>query len=351
MIANNYRNDVQVFFVLFTLTILNTFTGVAVAEIATEQDPIQIRLGTLAQKGTSWHKSLLEIGERWRKAQGGGASFTVYTDGSQGGESDMVRRMRVGQLNAAMLSMVGLSDIDDIVSALQEMPMIFRSWEEVDYIREKIRPKLEKRFLEKGFVVLFWGDGGWVRFFSKEPALIPEDFKKMKMFVWAGDNNQLDIMKALGFKPVPLEIADILPGLQTGLIDVVPSTPFFALIGQYYTPAKYMLELNWVPIVGAVVITKKVWDSMSEIAQQELQKVSMKVAADMQVISRAENKEAVDAMKKRGLITHPVTPEIEKEWRVIVEKAYPMIRGKMVPADMFDEVRQLLKEYRSGIKE
>src|SRR5258706_12807436 len=125
---------------------------------AQAQEAAKIRLGTLAPRGTSWHRSLLEMGEKWRAAQGSGSAFIVYTDGSQGGEADMVRRMRVGQLNAALLSVVGLNDIDDSVTALQKMPLVFRSWQEVDYVREKLRPAMEQRFYDKGFVVLYWGD-------------------------------------------------------------------------------------------------------------------------------------------------------------------------------------------------
>ena len=127
---------------------------------APRRKPCSIRLGTLAPKGSSYHRALQEMGERWKKAQGAGATFTVFTDGTQGGEIDMVRRMRVGQLNAALISVVGLAEIDRSVTALQYMPMLFRDWDEVDYVREQMREQLEARFLEKGFVVLFWGDGG-----------------------------------------------------------------------------------------------------------------------------------------------------------------------------------------------
>ena len=315
---------------------------------AAAQDAVKIRLGTLAPRGTSWHRSLLEMGEKWRAAQGAGSAFIVYTDGSQGGEADMVRRMRVGQLNAALLSVVGLTEIDDSVAALQKMPMVFRSWDEVDYVREKLRPGLEKRFLDKGFVVLFWGDAGWVRFFSKEPALRPADYRRMKVFAWVGDNPQVDIMKALGYQPVVLEISDILPGLQTGMINMVPSTPFYALVGQFYGHAPYMLDMNWVPIVGAVVMTRKAWDAMSPSAQKALRQAADAGGAELRAISRRENEEAVEAMKKRGLKVQPLTPEIEAEWRAVAEQAYPLIRGRMVPAPLFDEVQQALREYRAA---
>jgi len=311
-------------------------------------EEVKIRLGTLAPRGTTWHRALLEMGEKWRAGQGAGATFIVYTDGSQGGEADMVRRMRVGQLNAALLSVVGLNDIDDSVTALQKMPLVFRSWDEVDHVREKLRPAMEKRFYDKGFIVLYWGDAGWVRFFSKEPALRPADYRKMKVFAWVGDNPQVDIMKALGYQPVVLEISDILPGLQTGMINMVPSTPFYALVGQFYGHAPYMLDMNWVPIVGAVVVTRKAWESMSPSAQKALRQAADAGGAQLRAISRRENEEAVEAMKKRGLKVQPLTPEIEAEWRTVAEQAYPLVRGRMVPAPLFDEVQQALREYRAA---
>ena len=331
-----------------TIRLLALAASLGLNAAAEAQDAVKIRLGTLAPRGTSWHRSLLEMGEKWRAAQGPGSAFIVYTDGSQGGEADMVRRMRVGQLNAALLSVVGLTEIDDSVAALQKMPMVFRSWDELDYLREKLRPGLEKRFLDKGFVVLFWGDAGWVRFFSKEPALRPADYRRMKVFAWAGDNPQVDIMKALGYQPVVLEISDILPGLQTGMINMVPSTPFYALVGQFYGHASYMLDMNWVPIVGAVVITRKAWEAMSPSAQQALRRAGDAAGVELRAISRRENEEAVEAMKKRGLKVQALTPEIEAEWRRMAENAYPLIRGQMVPAELFDEVQQLLREYRAA---
>jgi TRAP-type C4-dicarboxylate transport system substrate-binding protein len=315
------------------------------------QEPVKIRFGTLAPRGTTWHRSLLELGEKWRAAQGAGAEFIVYGGGSQGGEADMVRRMRVGQLNAGMLSVIGLSEIDPSVSALQKMPLMFRSWEELDYVRGKLRPGLDKRFLEKGFVVLSWGDAGWVRFFSKEPAVRPADYRRMKIFAWAGDAPQADIMKSLGYQPVVLEVSDILPGLQTGMLNMVPSTPFWALTLQFYSHAPYMLDLDWAPMVGAVIVTRKAWDAMSPAGREAMRAGGEAVGAELRALSRREHLDSVAAMKKRGLNVQPLPPEVAAEWRQAAEGMYPLIRGRMVPAELFDEVQRLLKEYRASAKE
>ena len=308
----------------------------------------QLRIGTLATKNSLYHRQLMEVGEAWRNAQGAGARYLVYPDGSQGGETDMVRRMRIGQLQGGLLSVVGLREIEPSIAALQNMPLLFRNWEEVDYVREKIRPAMEKKFLDKGFVVLAWGDAGWVRFFSKEAALAPGDYRKMKFFAWGSEVEQQEIMKSLGYTPVPLETGDILPAIQTGMINAVPSTPYFALATQIYNTASNMLDLNWAPIVGALVISKKAWDEMSPEAQVALREAGQKAGAQMRVKARQEVDDAVEAMKKRGLTVNKPNTEQMREWNALADNLYPRIRGKLVPAETFDDVVGHLKTFRSG---
>jgi TRAP-type C4-dicarboxylate transport system substrate-binding protein len=316
-----------------------------VAGAAEAQTP-RIKLGTLAPRGTIYHQVLLEMAQSWRQAEAPTAVFTVFTDGAQGGEADIVRRMRLGQLDAALISVIGLTEIDAGAGALQKLPLMFRSWEEVDVAGQHLRPMLEQRFLAKGFVVLFWVEAGWVRFFSKEPGLRPADFKRMKMFAWAGDAEQVALMKAMGYQPVVLETSDILPGLQTGLINAVPVTAMWALMSQVDASARHMLDVRWVPIIAASVVTRKAWDGFTPAGRQALQAAGEKAGTRLRAYRASSDLDAVEAMKKRGLQVHRLTPELEAEWRQLAETAYPRIRGGMVPADMFDAVQRVLAEHR-----
>ena len=335
---------------MWKLAVLALIAAVTL-QLASTDAPAQsprIKLATIAPRGSAYHQVLLDMGEAWRRAEAPGANFTIFTDGSQGGEADMVRRMRIGQLNAALISVIGLTEIDAGAGALQKMPLMFRSWEEVDAVGQRLHPLLEKRFLDKGFVVLFWAEGGWVRLFSKERALRPGDFKRLKMFAWAGDPEQIGLMKALGYQPVMLETADILPGLQTGLINAVPVTALWALAGQIDATAPHMLDIQWVPIVGAAVITRSAWDALTPSSKETLRREAAKAAGRLRAQRAASDLEAVEAMRKRGLRVHSLTPEMEAEWRQLAEAAYPKIRGTMVPADMFDAVQGALAEYRAS---
>jgi TRAP-type C4-dicarboxylate transport system substrate-binding protein len=256
--------------------------------------------------------------------------------------------MRLGQLQAGMLTVIGLEDIEPGAAGLQNMPMMFRSLDEVDYVGEKLRPTLEKRMAEKGFVVLCWSDMGWVRIFSKDPVITPGDFKKTKLFVWAGNTDSVDIYRSVGCAPVPLETADILPGLRTGLINAAPLPPSFALAGQVDSVAPHMIDLNWGPLVGAIVMTKKSWDTLSPEAREIVRSAAVEVGRHIKEDGRREGVESVEAMRARGLQVHPVSDDILAEWRNEVEPTYSKIRGTMVPADIFDEVVTYLKEYRAA---
>jgi len=317
-------------------------------EVFAAPGPIKIRLGTLAPKGSSFYKELAAMGEKWRLASNGGVLLTIYPDGTMGGEADMVQRMRLGQLQAGLLTASGLADIEPGVSGLQLMPMTFRTLEEVDYIVQKLQPTLEKRLEAKGFVALFWSDTGWVRFFSKAPVISPDDLRKTKLFVEAGNPAYVDLYRSVRLNPVPLEAVDILPNLQTGLINAAPLPPSYALAGQVDRVAPNMLDLAWVPLVGALVVSKKTWDAISPETRDAMSQAAAEAGTKMKAEGRRESVESVEAMRKRGLTVHPLTPEAEVQWRREMETVYPKIRGSIVPADIFDEVTNQLAIYRAG---
>ncbi len=317
------------------------------APAALAAGPTVVKMGTEAPEGSPWHQILKAMGEKWRESSRGSVTLRIYPGGVLGDEPDLVRKMRVGQIQAAAVTAVGLSEIDDSVAALQ-IPMMFRSYDELDYVRDKLRPVLEKRLESKGFIVLNWGDAGWVMFFAKEPFARPDDLKRMKLFVWAGDNHAVDLWKAGGFNPVPLAATDILPGLQTGLINAFDTTPLAALVNQWFGLAPHMLDLKWAPLVGATVMTKKAWESIPAAERDGIRAAAAQAGERLKGEIRATNDKAIEAMEKRGLKVHEATPALEAEWQKAAEKVYPDIRGSIVPADMFDEVRKLRDAYRAG---
>jgi TRAP-type C4-dicarboxylate transport system substrate-binding protein len=310
--------------------------------------PALVKVATIAPKGSIYHRVLQEMGESYQRASGPGARFVIYPNSIQGTEADTVRRMRVGQLHASMLTVVGLSEIDRSVAALQYMPMMFRSWDELDHVREKLRPELEAKLAAKGFVVLIWGEGGWVQFFTKEDIATPEAYKQSRIFAWSGDIVQASVMKSQGYHPVSIPLADILPALETGMVDAVPVAPLWALVGQFDRVTRYMLRINWVPIVGATVMRRQTLAAMSPEARAALRAAAEQATAKLRAHRARQDEESIEAMKARGLTVKPLTPELEQAWRTVAEQSWPQVRGSMVPAETFDKVRAILAAYRAG---
>jgi TRAP-type C4-dicarboxylate transport system substrate-binding protein len=308
--------------------------------------PALVKVATIAPKGSVYHRVLQEMGEAYRDATGGQSRFVIYPNSIQGTEADTVRRMRVGQLDASMLTVVGLSAIDPSVTALQYMPMMFRSWEELDYVRERLRPELEAKLAAKGFVVLIWGEGGWVQFFTKEDLRTPEDFKRARIFSWSEDIVQASVMKSLGYQPVPIPLADILPALETGMVDTVPVAPLWALVGQFDRVTRYMLRVNWVPIVGATVMRRQTYEAMTPEARTALRAAADKATATLRAHREEQDEEAIRAMQARGLQVREMTPELERAWRDLGERSWTHMRGVMVPPETFDQAKAALAELR-----
>jgi TRAP-type C4-dicarboxylate transport system substrate-binding protein len=306
----------------------------------------ELKVASVAPAGTSFNKNLEDLSAQCAQAPGGGVTFNIFP-GTQGGEPTIVRRMRGNALQGAMLTGIGLSQIDESATALQLMPMVFRSWDEVDYARTKLEPRLERIFLEKNYVILFWGDAGWVRVFSTEPVTSLADMKTRRVFASSGAPKALQMLTAY-YTPVEMEPDKILLSLRNGMIDVVPIPPFLANFAQVATKAKHMLDLRWVPVVGAMVVTKSAWDKLPPATQSYVREASRKAGEKIRADSRREDDEAITAMvQKQGLKVSTLSPAADQAWRAEMERICPQIRGHIVPADMFDTVQAALQEFRA----
>jgi TRAP-type C4-dicarboxylate transport system substrate-binding protein len=312
---------------------------------AEAQAPIIVRMATLVPDGSSWHLILKEAADKWKQVSGGRVSVRLFPGGVAGDDPDVVRKMRLGTLNAGLLTSVGVAEIDKSVYAMG-IPLMYDSYDEVYWVHEKMRPKLEANLDAKGFVVLNWADGGWVHFFTKRPVAVPDDLRKLKLFTWAGDAESVEVWRSAGFNPVPLPSTEIATALQTGLVEALGSPPQVAVISQFFNNAKNMTDLRWQLLQGATIVTKATWEKIPADVRPKLLEVSREAGARLQKEIREAEAKDVEAMKKRGLTVVPVSVAQRAEWQRLTESIYPRIRGKVVPAEAFDEAMRYRDEYR-----
>ena len=310
--------------------------AILAAAPAARAQNVTLKLGTLAPNGSTWHEILKDMAERWSEVSGARVRLRIYPGGTQGSEGEMIRKMAVGQLQAAAVTSVGLHDIVPEPQALA-VPLMFNTEQEVAAVLAKVQARLESLLQKKGYVAMQWGIIGSIKIFCSRPYRTPAEMARAKIFAWEGDPGSVQAFKAAGFNPVVLSSTDIVTSLQTGMIDCVPSVPLYALPVRLFERAPYMIDVNWGYLVGATVARKDSWDRIPAELRPKLLQIARELGKKVDAEVGRLNVEAVDAMKKQGLNVVEVN---QAPWRAAAEKAWPVVRGKIVPAEFFDEVKR-----------
>lgn len=319
----------------------------AAAVAAPAQAGEVFKVATLAPQGSVWDSSLREMGAAWSRDTGGGVELRVYPGGVAGDESDVVRKMRIGQFQGAALTSTGLSDLDPAFRVFA-IPMFFESWDEVHHVLGVLRPDLERRLAEKGYQLVLWGHGGWVHLFSRQPIRALDDLRKQKLFVWAGDDALVQRWRQQGFQPVALAATDATMGFQTGMIDVIPTTPLAALTLQWFRQARYMQGLGLAPLVGAVVVQRAAWEKVAAPERAKLAAAAAATEVKLAAEVPRQDAQAVEQMKARGLTVVEIDDAQRRAWHEAAESFAGGEDQGAVPGDVLAATRAALAAYRGA---
>jgi TRAP-type C4-dicarboxylate transport system substrate-binding protein len=320
--------------------------GFVLCALAGSASAQSVKLATVVPQGSIWDKGLKQMGDEWKDATGGRVTVTVYPGGSQGDESTVLRKMRLDALQAAAFTAVGLGGIDPAFNVF-DLPFFFDSYDELNYVTDKLTPVIRKRVEAKGFVLLNWGHGGWTQVFTKKPVQSVDDLKHVKLWTSAGNDRMVQWFKANGFEPRAMAMTDILTGLTTGMLEGLPTTPLAAMLFQWDRQTPYMLELGLGPVIGATVITAKAWNAIPAADRPKLLASADTVAAKLRVDVPKQDADAIAAMTKRGLT---ITKATGPEWRTQLDSLAKTMRGDMVPPDIFDLAMKARDEFRKQHK-
>ncbi len=309
-----------------------------------------IKFATVAPQGSTWYNVMKEYDDAIRKESGGRMGFKIYPGGTTGEEKDVIRKMRVGQLHSAGFTGVGLGEIAPKVRIL-DAPFLFKNYAEVDYVRDAFDQEFAKAFDDGGYVNLGWAEVGFVYVFTKVPVKNAQDLKGVKMWMWEGDPIAEAAFKALNVSPIPLSLADVLTSLQTGLIDGMYTSPLAAISLQWFTRVKYMMDLPLADSQGAVLITKKEFDTLPKDLQEILVRngrLYMKKLTDQ---SRKDNQKSLEQLQKSGIIfLQPGTEKERANYGQTGKAARQSLIGKLYDQNFLDRVEQAVVEARKQSK-
>ncbi len=305
---------------------------------------LTIKLGSLAPAGSPWELGLKKMAAEWERISGGTITVRIYAGGVAGDEPDMVRKIRIGTLNAALITVSGLQGIFNGVKTLS-YPLLVRNDDELAYVLDRMKPFFDAELTKRGFKPFMWSPGGWVYFFSRYPIVTPDDLRRQKLWVWSGDPDEIQAYQNAGFQTVTLASTDLLTSLQGGMVDALATSPLVAASSQWFGIASNMCTLKLGPLWGAAVVSTRTWAAVPADLQPRLLEAAQKIADSLAPDLIKSDAQAIEVMKKYGLKINVVTPQAEAEWEAVLQKTFSGLVGTMYDRQSFDMASRYLNEY------
>lgn len=301
------------------------------------------KIATVAPDGTTWMKEMRVGAAEIKERTDGRVAFKFYPGGVMGNDKSVMKKIRLGQLQGGALTAGSMSLIFSDVQ-VYGLPMLFQSYAEVDYIRPRIDPLLKEGLARNGFVCLGISEGGFVYLMSDEPVRSIDQLKSRKVWMPEGDRLTEALFSRMGVPPIPLPLADVYTGLQTGLIDTVESIPTGALAFQWHTRISAVTEVPLSYLVGGLVVQKKRFDKLRPEDRKIVREVMDTVFARMDKQNREDNQQAVAALKNRGIeFVQPAAAE-RARWKSLAEETIKASGGEVTGSGIYREVLRLLEE-------
>ena len=314
-------------------------TLASVAPIA--QGPTRLQLATMAPSGSVWELELRKLATAWQK--NGRVKIEIFPGGTLAPEdevADTIRQSRPTPQIAA-LSAVGLSHIDPAFSVFG-MPFFFESYEELYAVLDAATPMLRKRLENRGLVLLAWGHVGWAHMFTTRPVRTLDELKKLHIWT-SGDVTMINWYRSQGFTVVQSSLAELTLDLRNGKIGAIPTSPLLASYQQWYTQAKYMLDVKIAPIIGALVVAKSTWEGLSEADRVAFRSAAEQMERQLEAAVPGQDRTTVQTLEKNRQLT-VIKPE-GGGWRETGESLASLMRSE--GGEVLDAVRKARDEYRS----
>lgn len=262
----------------------------------------EITFATLAPKSSTWGKLIRDIARDVYKASDKKLIVRVFYGGVHGDEKEMEEKIRFKQLDGGFFTGNGLGLVCD-ESRVLEVPGLIRNYKQLDYVYDRILDDLNPYFAKNNYVLLGLLDVGYAYFFSKEKINGLDSIRRSKMWIWKGDRLVESVMKKLNIPAVPVSFTEVIPSLQTGYINGVYTTPTALVSLQWHKEVRYRLDFPITLVSSGVVLSKKVWDSLTAQEKKWLQKSSLAQLKTYRKIIRKSDKKTLKLLEEQNIQT------------------------------------------------
>jgi TRAP-type C4-dicarboxylate transport system substrate-binding protein len=318
--------------------------GLALFSLPTQA--LTLKIATLAPAGTAWMNEMKQGADEIEKKTAGRVNLKFYHGGVMGNDASVHRKIRINQLQGGAFSSSGLGNVDTGIQALS-LPMLFRSFDEVDRVRAQMDDRIKAHMADNGFIVLGISEGGFARIMSSKPIQTMEDIRASKVWIPEGDPLVEETFKAMGISAIPLPIADVFTGLQTGLIETIAATPTGALAFQWHSKIRHMVDLPVLYVIGVLAVSSDAFKRASEADRAIVVDEMRAVFKRLDKINRDDNLAATAALKSQGIqAVAPSAAEI-KRWQDFSDTSIDsMIKSGLIDRDIVEAIQALLVDIR-----
>ncbi|MEA3465611.1 MAG: TRAP transporter substrate-binding protein DctP [Thermodesulfobacteriota bacterium] len=307
---------------------------------------VTFKIATVAPEGSQWMQQMRMAAIAIKERTEGRVQLKFYGGGVMGNEKSVLRKMRMGQLHGSAFTGGGLGKINQDV-LLYGLPLLTRSAEEMTYLRQQMDTAFIDTLAQSGFISFGFAGGGFANLMSQAPIKGVADMKGLKVWVPEGDRVSYAVMEALGLAPVTLPLSDVLTGLQTGLVEVVGTSPLGALAFQWYTRVNYITPMPLAYIFGSLVIDKRRFERLSAVDQGVMRDVLSVLYRNFDQQNALDDSGALHALQGEGLkIIQPLNGEYE-HWEAVAGKVVRgMVKQGLFSAELYEQIQEHLQHYR-----
>ena len=306
-----------------------------------------LKIATLAPDGTGLMQAMRAGAKEIKQRTSGRVKLRFYPGGVMGNDKSVMRKIRAGQLHGAALSSSGLTMIYPNMQ-IYSLPLVFRSFAEVDYVRERLDPELIAGLKQQGFISYGLIDAGFAYVMSNKEVRQLSDLASQR--VWAPESDELSrtALDALGISPILLPLTDVLTGLQTGLIDTITSPPIGTIALQWHTRVKYLTDLPLLYSYGGLIIKQKALKKIKPEDQAIIAEVMGRIAQQIDKQNRQDNNDATEALRKQGIeFISPSDEQKQDWWSKVNGVTNAMHNDGRLNLSLYDKLQQHLSEYRN----
>lgn len=306
-----------------------------------------LKIATISPEGSMWMEKMRSGAQIIKEQTRGRVDFKFYPGGVMGNDAAVLRKIHIGQLHGGAFVSGSLAKYfpgNQIYGQL----MKFRSLDEVDFVREKMDGYIIDGHEKAGFSIVGLAGGGFAYLMSTTPVRTVEDLQNQKL--WVPDDNSFthEMVDVFGVSPIPLAISDVRTGLQTGLINTVANSPSGAIILQWHTQIKYVVDLPFLYLYACLAVDKKAFSRLDAADRQIVLDVMGRAFTEIQAQNRLDNIKAIEALKNQGVqFLSPSADEHHRWLTISAQSSDILIRNGLLPPDAVQMMNTLLQEYRN----